>query len=132
MTTYAKVKDGTVVDLILAEQDFIDSLPKEENLEWVETDLDTHNNKHYGTDGLPDGGKPFRGHSAVIGGIYDKEKDIFCEAKPGIDWTLDEYYNWQPPIPYPDMPEDLAYYTWNDDLYQKDKTRGWVEHKSYI
>lgn len=132
MTTYAKVKEGTVIDLIVADQDWINSQPTETDLEWVETDLNTHNNKHYGDDGNPDSGKPFRGHCATIGGIYDKEKDIFCDAKPGVDWTLDEYYNWQPPIPQPDIPMDLATYVWDDDLYQKDKTSGWVEQKTYI
>ena len=132
MTTFAKVKDGTVVDLILADQDWVNSQPTENNLEWVETDLDTHNNKHYGADGVPDGGKPFRGQCARIGGVYDKEKDVFYDAKPGIDWTLDEYYIWQPPIPWPDMPMDMASYEWDDNLYHKDKTKGWVEYKTYI
>ena len=132
MTTYAKVKKGTVIDLIVADQDWINSQPTETDLEWVETDLNTHNNRHFGDDGNPDGGKPFRGQCAMIGGTYDKEKDIFCDPKPGVDWTLDKYYIWQPPIPYPDMPRDLATYVWNDDLYQKDKTRGWVEQKTYI
>lgn len=123
-TQFAKVKNGTVIDVIVAEQDFVDSLPKEENVEWVKTDPYTLNNKSI------NGGTPFRGNAAKIGGIYDKEKDIFCDAKPGIDWTLDEHLIWQPPIPYPvdeTEIEQLEFdFVWNDELYQKDNTKGWV------
>ena len=130
MTDFAKVKNGMVIDIIVAEQDFIDNLPVEENVEWVQSDLMTYHNRHYGSDGKPDGGTPLRGNFAIIGGIYDKEKDIFCEAKPGIDWTLDEYLEWQPPIPYPMNNDEVqnfdVSYFWDDDLYQKDNTKGWV------
>lgn len=131
MTDFAKVKDGTVIDIIVAEQDFIDNLPKEDNVEWVQSDPQTYHNRHYGLDGKPDGGTPLRGNFAIIGGMYDKEKDIFCDAKPGIDWTLDEYLKWQPPIPFPMHNEEVnnldLTYEWNDELYQKsNKTKGWV------
>lgn len=123
-TKFAQVKNGTVIDVIVAEQDFIDSLPKEEGVEWFRTDPDTLNNKSIS------GGKPFRGNYATIGGLYDKEKDIFTAPKPGIDWTLDEHLIWQPPIPYPVADEELDEFefnvVWDDELYQKDKTKGWV------
>ena len=108
MTTFAQVKNGTVINVIVAEQDFIDTLPSEENIEWIKTEPSNY---------------------AQIGGIYDKSKNVFCSVKPGIDWTLDKYNEWQPPIPYPsfwDENVDLADYLWDDDLYQKDNTKGWV------
>ena len=129
MTLFAQVQNGTVINIIVAEQDFIDSLPTEENIEWVKTDCQTYNNKHYDLDGKPDSGTPFRGNYAIIGGIYDKEKDIFCAAKPGADWTLDEDLIWQPPIPHPKVHDDtfdLEIFEWDEDLYQKDNTKGWV------
>ena len=58
-----------------------------------------------------------------------KSKGIFCTPKPGIDWTLDENCQWQPPIPYPSFHDqflDLEDIYWDDELYQKDKTKGWV------
>ena len=136
-TRFAKVNNGTVTGIIVADQNFVDSLPKEENVEWVQTDRDTRWNKHV------KGGTPLRGNYATIGGLYLKDTDVFCEAKPGIDWTLDEYVQWIPPIPYPSFYDDFAIladnelgqegpngldvrYVWDDALYQKDKTKGWV------
>ena len=77
------------------------------------------------------GGTPLRGNFATIGGLYDKEKDVFTQAKPGSDWVLDSSLEWQPPIPYPANGEDVEYldlrYEWNEDLYIKsNKTKGWV------
>ena len=97
MTTFAQVKNGTVINIIVAEQDFIDTLPPEENVEWIKTEPSNY---------------------AYIGGIYEKSKGVFCLPKPGIDWTLDSNNEWQPPIPFP--------VTHDDTLYQKDKTQGWV------
>mgnify|MGYP003312840034 CR=1 FL=1 len=108
MTTFAKVKNDIVEQVIVAEQDFIDTIPTEENVEWI---------------------KDTAGNKAKIGGIYEKTRGVFCDAKPGIDWTLDKYNELQPPIPYPsfwDENVDLADYLWDDNLYQKDKTKGWV------
>lgn len=124
-TRFAQVKNGTVINVIVADQTFIDGLPKEENVEWVQTDRDTFRNKHL------NGGTPLRGNFATIGGLYDKEKDIFTQAKPGSDWVLDSSLEWQPPIPYPVNNEDVEYldlrYEWNEDLYIKsNKTKGWV------
>lgn len=124
-TRFAQVKNGTVINVIVADQTFIDGLPKEENVEWVQTDRDTFRNKHL------NGGTPLRGNFATIGGLYDKEKDIFTKAKPGSDWVLDSNLEWQPPIPYPANNEDVEYYDlryeWNEDLYIKsNKTKGWV------
>ena len=105
---FAQVTNGTVTNIIVAEQDFIDTLPAEENVEWI---------------------KDTAGNKAKIGGIYEKTKGVFCDAKPGIDWTLDSNNQWQPPIPFPlahDDILDLVDYYWDDTLYQKDKTQGWV------
>lgn len=108
MTTFAQVKSGTVIAVIVAEQDFIDTIPAEENVEWIKTEPSNY---------------------AKIGGIYEKSKGVFCDVKPGIDWTLDTYNEWQPPIPYPscyDQYLDLESFQWSDELYQKDNTQGWV------
>ena len=108
MTTFAQVKSGTVINVIVAEQDFIDTIPSEENVEWIKTEPSNY---------------------ARIGGIYEKSKGVFCAAKPGIDWTLDSNNEWKPPIPRPNLYDDdldLVDYIWDDDLYQKDNTKGWV------
>ena len=97
MTTFAQVKNGTVISVIVAEQDYIDTLPVEENVEWVKTDPQTMCNKHYDLDNKLDSGTPLRGNYATVGGLYDKEKDIFCGPKPGTNWKLnDKYYRFLP------------------------------------
>jgi hypothetical protein len=52
-------------------------------------------------------------------------KDAFYSQKPHNSWTLDDdTCHWEAPITYPD--DDEAY-TWDEDLYQSDNTKGWVE-----
>ena len=123
MTTFAQVKNGTVISVIVAEQDYIDTLPVEENVEWVKTDPQTMCNKHYDLDNKLDSGTPFRGNYATVGGLYDKEKDVFCGPKPGKDWKLNEkYYTWEPPVPVPNFHDgqtDLDHFVWDD-------SKGWV------
>ena len=43
---------------------------------------------------------------------YDPDADVFITPQPYLSWLLDENYDWQPPIPYPD--DDNRYY-WNED-----------------
>ena len=55
-----------------------------------------------------------RGRYAGIGYSYDSEKDAFIPPTKYPSWTLDENYNWVPPIPFPD---DGNKYFW-DELNQ--------------
>ena len=47
MSHFAKIKDGIVQEVIVAEQDFIDSLPSESGVSWVQTSYNTYGNVHY-------------------------------------------------------------------------------------
>lgn len=38
---------------------------------------------------------------AGIGFTYNPEADVFIEPQPYASWSLDENYDWQPPIPMP-------------------------------
>lgn len=123
MSHFAQVINGFVQQVIVAEQDFINTLPDKES--WVQTSYNTKGNVHYGQDGLPDGGTPLRGNYAGIGFIYDKVNDVFYEPRPenqtGVfnSWTLNETtWSWEPPVPYPD---DGKVYTWDE------ATTAWVE-----
>ncbi len=118
LTYFAKVKDGTVENIIVADQAFVDAQPSETGVEWVQTDKESYHGKR------EDGGTPFRHTFAEIGGTYDKEKDIFIDLKPGKGWVLGKDNFWEPPEPYPEIPEDMAYFVWKDDI-------GWVEVKTY-
>lgn len=48
---------------------------------------------------------------AGIGYTYDSVNDIFISPKPYLSWTLDENFDWKPPIV---KPEDDGVYTWNE------------------
>jgi hypothetical protein len=60
----------------------------------------------------------FRAHYAGIGYTYDETNDVFYPPQPYPSWTLDEAWNWQPPVPYPD---DEGMYVWDEE------TGGWVQ-----
>ena len=122
MTHFAKIENNLVSTVIVAEQDFIDTLEGT----WVQTSYNTRGGVHYGQDGNPDAGVALRKNYAGIGHIYDASKDAFYSQKPHASWTLDDdTCHWEPPIAYPD--EDNKLYDWDEDVYQLDNTKGWVE-----
>jgi len=90
MSHFAKVCEGKVVQVIVAEPDFftdshfVDTSPGT----WIQTSYNTRGNVHYGEDGQPDGGIALRGNYAGIGHIYDAVNDVFYQPQPGPDWTL--------------------------------------------
>ena len=126
MSHFAKIESDIVTTVIVAEQNFIDI----QEGTWVQTSYNTRGGVHYGQDGNSDGGVALRKNYASIGFTYDASKDAFYEPKPHASWTLnDDSFLWEAPI---DKPSD-AYvnggdkaYTWDDDLYQSDNTKGWV------
>jgi hypothetical protein len=127
MAHFAKIdkSNNLVVLVIRAEQDFINSLPIEENYKWVQTSYNTHNGVHY-TNGEPsaDQSKALRKNYAGIGYEYDENRDAFIPPKLIPSWILNESTcAWEAPIPYPN---DGQIYHWNEDAYQTDNTTGWV------
>lgn len=48
---------------------------------------------------------------AGIGYFYDEENDVFIVPQPFDSWSLNENYDWQPPIPHPN---DGLKYSWNE------------------
>jgi len=127
MSHFAKIEDGIATTVIVAEQDFIDTLEGT----WVQTSYNTSGGIHYGQDGEPDGGVALRKNYAGIGHIYDSSKDAFYSSKPSASWTLDDdTCLWGAPI---DKPSDAIInggdkaYDWDEDAYQADNTKGWVE-----
>lgn len=105
MSNYAEVKNGIVQRVIVADQDFIDTL--ENNEEWIETEENVwggiyyypqDENHAYRTDKHPDQSRAIRWNFAVTGGNYDKESDAFYEQQPWPNWYLDKNYIWRPHI----------------------------------
>ena len=114
MAHYAKVEDGIVTRVIVAEADFFDNFVDDSPGEWLQTSYNTRGNKHYDPDtGLEDDGTPLRYNYAGIGFSYDADKDAFIPPQPYNSWTVNEdTCLWEPPVAYPD---DGQGYIWNED-----------------
>jgi hypothetical protein len=110
MSHFAKVENGIVTQVIVAEQDVIDSGLF--GTGWVQTSYNTHAGQH------PEG-RPLRKNYAGIGYTYDSVRDAFIAPKPYASWILNETTClWDAPTP---MPTDNKRYTWDEP------TTSWVE-----
>ena len=119
MAHYAKVLDGKVIQVIVAEAEFFDTFVDSSPGDWIQTSYNTRGNVHYGPDGNPDGGVALRGNYAGIGYTYDRENDVFYPAKPYASWVLNKStWSWDAPVA---MPTDGKGYTWDE------ATTSWVE-----
>ena len=113
MSHFAKVENGIVTQVIVAEQDVIDSGLF--GTGWVQTSYNTHGGEH------PEG-RPLRKNYAGIGFTYDAVRDAFIPPKPWDSWVLNEdRCRWEAPIPRPDET-----YNWIWD----EPTLSWVENTS--
>ena len=129
MGHYAKVEDGVVTQIIVADQSFIDQYHSEET--WIKTSYNTRGCIHYkptqhdSDERIPsdDQSKALRKNFAGIGYIYDSVKDAFYPPKPFSSWTLNNTTClWEPPL---SKPTDDQGYTWDENAYQADNTQGW-------
>jgi hypothetical protein len=91
MSHYAKVNDGIVVQVIVAEHDFFDTFVDSSPGTWIQTSYNTRGGIHYASDNqTPDGGVALRKNYAGIGFTYDSTRDAFIPPKPAGNWTLNE------------------------------------------
>jgi hypothetical protein len=115
MGHFAKVLNGIVQNVIVAEPDFFDTFVDSSPGEWIQTSYNTRGNVHYTPNtNEPSGNPALRGNYAGIGYIYDSVNDVFYPPKPFDSWTISAETNWiwTPPVPYPD---DGNTYIWNED-----------------
>jgi hypothetical protein len=114
MSHFAKVLDGKVIQVIVAESDFFNTFVDSSPGQWIQTSYNTYGNQH------PDG-RPLRGNYAGIGFTYDVQNDVFYAPKPYASWQLNETtWLWESTTPYP---QDGKIYNWNEE------TISWVETK---
>jgi hypothetical protein len=105
MSHFAKIEGGIVTQVIVAEQDFINSGAVGNAADWVQTSYNTHAGQH------PEG-RPLRKNYAGIGYSYDAGRDAFIPPKPHNSWVLDEdTCLWNAPVAYP---TDGNRYEWNE------------------
>ncbi len=117
MSHFALVNsEGIVEQIIVAEQDFIDTLENKDS--WVQTSYNTFGGKHLL------GGTPLRKNYAGIGYSYDKQRDAFIPPKPYPSWVLnEESCLWSAPIPNPTdlgTQESPKFYAWNESTLSWD------------
>ena len=106
MSHFAKVVDGLVTQVIVAEQEFFDTFVDSSPGQWIQTSYNTHGGVH------KLGGTPLRKNYAGIDFTYDAQRDAFIPPKPYNSWTLNETSClWEPPTP---KPNDDKIYRWNE------------------
>tara|TARA_R110002073_G_scaffold155090_1_gene310353 strand:- start:698 stop:1018 length:321 start_codon:yes stop_codon:yes gene_type:complete len=104
MAHFAKLDNNIVTEVIVAEQDFINSGAVGDSFLWVQTSYNRNFRKNY----------------AAVGYTYDKAKDAFIAPKPYPSWVLvEDTCQWEAPTA---MPDDGKEYEWNED------TTTWVEN----
>ena len=126
MSHYAKVLNGTVIQVIVANPDFFDTFIDTSPGTWLQTSYNTRGGIHYAPNSdIPDNEPPLRGNYAGIGYLHDQINDVFYAPRP-IDmdgnpcksWTISEpTWTWTPPSPYP---IDGVMYGWNES------TKAWA------
>ena len=103
MAHYAKVEDGIVTQVIVADgPDWC-----EQNLggQWVQTSYNTYGGVHSG------GKFPIHKNYAGVGFTFDGVG--FAAPQPYLSWTLNsESYLWEAPTPYP---TDGKNYSWDEE-----------------
>jgi len=114
MAHFAKVQDGIVTQVIVAEPEFFNTFVDSSPGEWIQTSYNTRGGIHYAPNSNePDGGVALRKNYAGIGFTYDKDRDAFIPPKPYASWTLDEASClWEAPVP---MPADENAYELNEE-----------------
>ena len=113
MAHFAKVNNGIVVQVIVAEPEFFNTFVDSSPGQWLQTSYNTHGGVH------TNGDTPLRKNYAGIGFTYDSVRDAFIPPKPFSSWVLNETSGlWEAPTPQPD---DGKVYEWNEE------TTAWVE-----
>ena len=127
MAHYAKVQNGTVTQVIVAEPEFFDSFVDSSPGKWIKTSYNILGGVYYD----PNTNQPAADQSVInedearqrknyagIGFTYDSDRDAFIPPKPYDSWRLNEdTCLWDPPAPYPDDGND---YAWDEE------TTSWV------
>ena len=106
MSHYAKVVDGKVTQVIVAEADFFNNFVDSSPGSWIQTSYNTKGNQHLNN------GTPLRGNYAGIGYTYDAQSDVFYAPQPYASWVLNQStWLWEAPIP---VPTEGGPFAWNE------------------
>jgi hypothetical protein len=113
MSHFAKVVNGIVTQVIVAESEFFQTFVDSSPGEWIQTSYNTYGRQH------KNGGTPLRKNYAGVGYTYDSTRDAFIPPQPYPSWLMsEETCLWSAPTP---MPTDGKRYSWDET------TLAWVE-----
>jgi len=113
MGHFAKVVDGKVTQVIVAEPEFFNTLVDSSPGTWLQTSYNTYGGVH------TKGGTPLRGNYAGVGYHYDPVADVFYAPQPYASWVLSPLtFLWEAPVA---MPKTGGPYDWDE------ATQSWVE-----
>lgn len=116
MAHFAKVLDGKVLQVIVAEHEFFNTFVDSSPGVWIQTSYNTVGGKHLL------GGTPLRGNYAGIGDTYDHTNDVFYTAQPFASWILNKStWTWESPVPLPVV--SGKFYQWDE------QTTSWIENQ---
>jgi len=106
MGHFAKVVDGKVTQVIVAEPEFFQTFVDSSPGQWIQTSYNTHGGVH------ANGGTPLRKNYAGVGYTYDAAKDAFIPPQPFASWVLDDATClWNAPVA---IPTDGKMYSWDE------------------
>ena len=134
MRHYAQVMNDMVVNVIIAEKEFIDKLVDRE------IRLETSRNSRGGVCYDPDTGEKtnevsFRKNYAQIGYRYDSNRDAFIPPTPYPSWKLNEdTCLWEAPIPYPEDSLEVGgnkRYMWNENNLSWQYTGAYIDDNQW-
>ena len=118
MSHFAEINsENIVINVIVADQEFIDTGAVGDASNWVQTSYNTRGGVHYAPNSqTPDGGVALRKNYAGKGYTYDATRDAFYTPQPFTSWTLaNDTCQWNAPVAYPD---DDKFYTWDEENTQ--------------
>lgn len=117
MGHFAKVSNGIVTRVIVAEADFFNNFVDDSPGQWIQTSYNTRGGVHYKpntNEPSEDQSKALRKNYAGIGYTYDSTRDAFIPPQPFNSWILNEdTCLWDSPVAYP---EDGKFYKWNEEI----------------
>ena len=113
MAHFAHITNGVVDQVIVIDQETLNTGMWGNPAEWVQTSYNTQGGQH------PEG-RPLRKNYAGIGYTYDATRDAFIPPKPFPSWVLNEdTCLWSAPVAMP--VEEGKIFTWDEE------TTAWVE-----
>jgi hypothetical protein len=122
MGHFAKVVNGTVTQVIVAEPEFFETFVDTSPGEWIQTSYNTRGGIYYNPNSnepAADQSKALRKNYAGVGDSYDRIRDAFIAPKPFASWILNEdTCCWEPPVTCPD---DGKLYDWSEEQ------QNWIE-----